>query len=93
MKVFNVMEKVVRQEIENNQEYLGLMCGCEYCKEDILAITLNHFKPRYGVNDDLQPYIRAEYEVNQQGKTEILTTILKAAKVVNENPRCPYAKQ
>ncbi|MFS0688529.1 late competence development ComFB family protein [Sporosarcina sp. 179-K 8C2 HS] len=93
MPVYNVMEEVVQGVLQQYEKELHLTCNCVRCKEDIMAIALNEIKPRYIVNSKLSPYIRAEHVADRQGATNILSTVVKAARIVSTNPRCDNAKK
>ncbi|HEX5563970.1 MAG TPA: late competence development ComFB family protein [Sporosarcina sp.] len=93
MPVYNVMEEVVLGVLQQYENELHLTCNCDRCKNDIMAIALNEIKPRYIVNDKLSPVIRAEHVADRQGATNILSTVVKAARIVTANPRCENAKK
>lgn len=93
MPVYNVMEEVVLGVLQQYENELHLTCNCDRCKNDIMAIALNEIKPRYIVNDKLSPVIRAEHVADRQGATNILSTVVKAARIVSANPRCENAKK
>ncbi|MFC5604100.1 late competence development ComFB family protein [Sporosarcina koreensis] len=93
MPVYNVMEEVVLGVLQQYENELHLTCHCDRCKDDIMAIALNQLQPRYIVNDKLSPVIRAEHVADRQGATNILSTVVKAARIVSANPRCENAKK
>ncbi|MCM3743896.1 late competence development ComFB family protein [Sporosarcina luteola] len=93
MPVYNVMEEVVQNVLQQYETELNLTCDCDRCKDDIMAISLNEIKPRYIVNDKLSPVIRAEHVADRQGATNILSTVVKAARIVSASPRCENAKK
>ncbi len=88
MPVHNVMEKIVSEVLFKYKDQLQLTCGCERCLDDIMAIALNNLLPRYIVQNEYSPYVRAEYTAERQGVTNIMLTVTKAAGIVSENPRC-----
>lgn len=88
MKLRNIMEIIVKKEVEQSKHLLELACQCDQCLADIMAISLNQYPPKYIVNDDLEPYVRVGYEMMQQERAGVLTAIVNAAKKVNQNPRC-----
>ncbi|MCM3711679.1 late competence development ComFB family protein [Sporosarcina luteola] len=93
MPVYNVMEEVVHNVLQQYENDLRLTCHCERCKDDIMAIALNEIKPRYIVNDKLNPVIRVEHVADRQSATNILSTVVKAARIVSASPRCENAKK
>ncbi|WP_060205384.1 late competence development ComFB family protein [Sporosarcina koreensis] len=93
MPVYNVMEEVVQAVLQQYEKELHLTCNCDRCKDDIMAIALNEIKPRYIVNSELSPFIRAAHVADRQGATNILSTVVKAARIVSASPRCENAKK
>ncbi|WP_062107312.1 late competence development ComFB family protein [Bacillus niameyensis] len=92
MPVENVMEKVVRDVLLKHKDELHLPCTCAHCLDDIMALALNQLPPRYIVNNELSPYVRASHVADHQGATNILLTVTKAAGIVSANPRCEWNK-
>lgn len=88
LPVYNVMEEVVYDVLQQYKKELQLTCNCDRCKDDIMAIALNQVKPQYIVNEMHTPYIRAGHVADRQGATNILSTVVKAARIVSESPRC-----
>lgn len=93
MPVYNVMEEVVQAVLQQYEKELHLTCDCDRCKDDIMAIALNEIKPRYIVNSELSPFIRAAHVADRQGATNILSTVVKAAHLVSASPRCENVKK
>ncbi|HEY4553694.1 MAG TPA: late competence development ComFB family protein [Bacillaceae bacterium] len=88
MQAYNVMEEIVRNEISKNLDQLNMSCTCDHCLSDVLAHSLNQLPPRYIVNNEYSPYVRAVYVADRQGSINILSTITQSAKVVSANNRC-----
>lgn len=88
MQAYNVMEEIVRNEIEKNIDQLHMSCVCDYCLSDVLALSLNQLPPRYIVNADRSPYVRAVYVADRQGAINIIKTISQSATLVSNNRRC-----
>lgn len=93
MAIYNVMEEVVRDVLHQYKNELHLTCDCDRCIDDIMAISLNQLKPHYIVNEKHRPYIRAAHVADRQGATNILSTVVKAANIVSESPRCEQFKK
>lgn len=93
MPIYNVMEEVMHDVLHQYKKELQLTCDCERCHDDIMAIALNQVKPHYIVNEQHKPYIRAGHVTDRQGVTNILSTVVKAARIVSESPRCEKAKK
>ncbi|GIN85274.1 ComF operon protein 2 [Heyndrickxia sporothermodurans] len=88
MPVINVMEEIVRNALAEHKDQLQLSCTCERCMDDVLAISLNRLQPRYIVNEETSPFVRASYTADRQGAANIISTVFQAAKIVSENKRC-----
>lgn len=93
MAIKNVMEDVVRDVLLKYGAELHLTCRCERCFDDIMALSLNQLPPRYIVNSELSPYVRAAHEADRQGATTILSAVAHAASRVAKSPRCNSAMQ
>lgn len=88
MSVVNVMEKVVKDVLMQYKDELHLTCKCDRCMNDVLAITLNKLPPRYIVNEEHSPYIRALHEADKHGSMQILMAVARSSTLVAESPRC-----
>jgi competence protein ComFB len=88
MSIHNIMEEIVSEVLVNYKQDLQLACGCERCLDDIKAIALNNLPARYIVQMKHRPYVRAAYTADQQGVTNIMLIVTKAAGIVSKNPRC-----
>ncbi|PTY81922.1 hypothetical protein B5V88_02045 [Heyndrickxia sporothermodurans] len=85
--MFNVMEEIVRNAIDEHKDQLNLTCACENCLDDILALSLNRLPPKYIVNPNTSPFVRAAYTADRQGAANIISTVFQAAEIVSKNPR------
>lgn len=92
MVVQNVMEIIVQDVLKSNKNQLKLVCDCNRCMDDIMANALNNLPPRYIVNPDHQPYVRAVHETNRDGAINILSVVTRAALLVAKEPRCKKQK-
>lgn len=88
MTVKNVMETIVHDVLKNNKKELKLPCDCDRCLDDIMANALNNLPPRYIVNPDHQPYVRAVHEADRDGAINILRVVTQAVSLVAKQPRC-----
>lgn len=82
------METIVKDVLRNNKKQLKLACDCDRCLDDIMANALNNLPPRYIVNQDHQPYVRAVHEADRDGAINILRVVTQAATLVAKEPRC-----
>ena len=92
MAIKNVMETVVRDVLFVNLDKLHLTCSCEQCLDDIMANALNNLSPRYIVNEEHQPYVRAMHETDRESAIEILRVVTQSATVVAKSPHCDKQK-
>ncbi|KAA0966803.1 hypothetical protein FQ087_11440 [Sporosarcina sp. ANT_H38] len=93
MTLYNVMEEVVRDVLIQYKDQMQLACKCERCLNDIMAIALNELPPRYIVDREYGPYVRASHVADHQGATNITLIVTKAAAVVSKSPRCKLKNQ
>ncbi len=83
--VRNVMEDVMRIEIEEIVDSLGI-CTCPLCKRDLLSLTLNQVEPKY-VNTDVGEVLTKVNSVSRDNRTKLLAIIVRCAETVKEKPR------
>lgn len=92
VKVFNAMEPLVAEALNENWSNMSMPCKCDQCKNDVFALTLNFVGPRYVTKDSGIAYVKAQY-FDKQMKTNIYIKIGEAAKIVAENPQCGTNKK
>lgn len=88
MTIHNVMEEIVGEVLIKHKGDLQLTCECDRCLDDIKAIALNNLPPRYIVQMEHRPYVRAPHTADRQGVTNIMLIVTKAAGIVSQRPRC-----
>lgn len=85
-RVHNVMEDLIRTQIDANIDSLGI-CSCMNCRNDLLTLTLNNVKPRY-VNTEIgNAIIEAGSLASMEDRIHLLADITHYAKIIGENPR------
>lgn len=86
MPIKNTMEEFVKQNIDAVLRMCSDCCSCEKCKEDIMALALNHLPPKYVSTHkgDLFARIAAMDPVD---KAFIIQEIAKAIQIVHKVPR------
>ena len=86
MPIKNTMEEFVKQNIDDVLRMCPDCCTCEKCKEDIMALALNHLPPKYVSTHkgDLLARIAAMDPVD---KAFIIQEIAKAIQIVRKMPR------
>lgn len=83
--VHNVMEDVMRFEIEEIVDSLGI-CTCPLCKRDLLSLTLNQVEPKY-VNTDVGEVLTKVNSVSRDNRTKLLAIIVTCAQTIKNQPR------
>jgi competence protein ComFB len=86
VKVVNAIEPVVFQIFKD--EFLRnttLVCLCDRCQLDIIALALNRLPARYVVTDQGNVFVKALY-AERQLISDVIRELSKAALVVQANP-------
>jgi competence protein ComFB len=84
-EITNILEKIVTDRVDSILPTLDGVCACDQCRADIICLCLNGLQPCYVVHRIGEILGMAEFETTQK-KTEIMTTILRSARQVAENP-------
>ncbi len=66
------------------EEYKDI-CKCDECILDIKAMALNNLKPRYGVTQKGNIFIRVDESTNE-ANVKTISEIIKAIEKVSKNP-------
>ena len=85
-KVHNVMEDLIRTEIEENIENLGI-CQCPICRKDLLTLTLNNVTPKYVSTETGAVITKAGSMASRDERIKLLAEITHYAQLVKERPR------
>ncbi|NOU72818.1 competence protein ComFB [Paenibacillus sp. LMG 31458] len=81
MGLVNAVEAIVSNLYEEFQKSYDIKCGCQHCKEDILALVLNRIPPKYTSSEKGQLYIKTLY-LNPQLQSDVMRELMRAALVV-----------
>ncbi|HNR03479.1 MAG TPA: late competence development ComFB family protein [Bacillota bacterium] len=84
-KLKNYMEDLVIKRTDEILKSIDV-CKCDKCKLDIIALALNSLPSKYVVSAKGELYAKVS-ELEQQFDIDVGTAIIKAAFLVNENPR------
>ena len=84
-KLKNYMEDLVSKRTDEILKSMDV-CKCDKCKLDIIALALNSLPSKYVVSAKGELYAKVS-ELEQQFDIDVETAIIKAAFLVNENPR------
>ncbi|MFS0656784.1 late competence development ComFB family protein [Bacillus sp. 179-C3.3 HS] len=85
--LINAKEILLKEILYQHLNQLNMMCQCEKCIEDVLAISLNQVKPAYITDIDKISYSKSEM-VDKQKNTAMLVILIEAASKVTTYPRC-----
>lgn len=82
----NLVEDAVRElHAELLVRHPGF-CACQRCKDDVLALVMNHTRPRYATSS--RGFALASLDVRgEQTRAELLARVLEAMRVVAQSPR------
>lgn len=83
--VHNVMEDLIRTEIDEYIDSLGI-CTCPVCRRDLLTLTLNNVKPKYVTSEKGAAITKAERITSRDEKIKLLTEITYYAQMVKQRP-------
>lgn len=86
LKVINIVEKLVRDCLEEVLELRPGMCRCDKCVADIMAVALNNLQPRYVVSDKGETLAKAAF-LDKDLKMALLIAVAEAAERISSNPR------
>ena len=83
--IHNVMEDLVRIEIEENIESLGI-CPCPLCRRDLMTLALNNVPPKY-VNTEKGAIMSKVGSMSSTERIKLLAEIARYAEMVRDHPR------
>ena len=83
----NYTEEAVKLYMDKWFEKSDLVCHCEICRMDVMAIMLNNLKPKYVVTDKGALFAQLD-DFDPQYKIDFITIMSQAVKIVNNGPRC-----
>lgn len=86
MEIRNYMEDIVGSYVEEAIGGDESFCKCPRCRLDVMALALNHVKPKYVVTPKGYAYARMD-ELDAQFEADAIVAVRHAMKVVRENPR------
>lgn len=84
LKLYNALETVVREMLEDRLNSFDFECTCNRCQLDVMAIALNNMAPKYVVKDIGVPFVKAQY-MNDQDRANVLRVLTEAVDIVNKN--------
>lgn len=84
--VAEVFDDVLAELRKSNPD----LCGCERCREDVMAVALNRLPPKYIASDKGEVFTSVDFS-RVGGKAEIIANLIPAFKLVGKRPR--HARQ
>ncbi len=86
MKVYNYMEDIVKDTLEDLVSKKGDICKCGKCKLDMMARALNRLPPKYIVSDKGRIFTKLQ-EVEVQFRADVARELTKAISHITKNPQ------
>ena len=86
MRLKNVMESLVMEQLDNMLKEMKSVCACQRCRDDMVAYALNNLKPLYATTERGETISKAS-ALEPQVHTDLITAITKAIELVGKNPR------
>lgn len=80
----NVMEALVEAKVDRLWKH-NTGCTCARCREDVIALALNHLPPQYVVSDAGALFVKVE-QLENANEVEITRQVATAMKVISEHP-------
>ncbi|MCI4167747.1 late competence development ComFB family protein [Bacillus spizizenii] len=81
----NSKEIVMKELLDRYMDQLHMICTCQVCKNDVLALSLNKVRPSYVTDLQKIAYTKAEL-VDKQKNTAMLVILAESAAMVSESP-------
>ena len=86
MPIKNTMEEFVKHNLDTILRMYPDCCSCDKCREDIMALALNHLPPQYVSTDKGDLFARIS-SMDPVDKAFISQEIAKAIQIGHEVPR------
>jgi competence protein ComFB len=84
--MLNALEAAALDAYEELRSSEPTFCGCQRCREDVLALVLNQAHPRYVVGDPLGAAVTRVALTRRQLKVELSVIVLAAIRRVAAAP-------
>lgn len=86
MKVFNYMEDMVKEHLEELLSKREDVCKCQKCKFDMMVWALNRLPPKYVITEKGRIYTKLAEQATQF-KADVVRELAKAILKVSKNTR------
>ncbi len=84
--VHNVMEDIIREEIDKNIDALGI-CQCPVCRKDLLTLALNKVQPKYVTSWKGALLTKMDNSFDSTSQIQLIAEITHCAEMVKQRPR------
>lgn len=85
-KLYNVMETLIFTKLSHLIKDIDCCCKCDECILDIVALALNNLPTKYVATSKGEIMLKALFQLQHQDAM-LTKEIVKAAKIVGDNPR------
>jgi competence protein ComFB len=82
----NLLENALRDAYEELRRKNPEFCGCDLCREDVMAYALNKMRPRYTGGGDLGVALANLELQRDDARATIAVTLLEGMRRVGANP-------
>ena len=82
----NLLENALRESYADLRDKNPQFCGCELCREDVMAYALNKIRPRYTGGGDLGVALANLDLQKDDARATIAVTLLEGMRRVGTNP-------
>jgi competence protein ComFB len=86
MKLYNYMEDVVKDTLEDLLSQKEDICKCQKCKFDMMAWALNRLPPKYIVSDKGRIFTKLQ-GVEVQFRADVVRELTKAISHISKSPQ------
>jgi competence protein ComFB len=84
----NLLEDAIGSAYESVRSRTPGFCGCEKCRDDVIALALNHSHPRYATGNPPRGAVLTRLELqSEQGQAQLISVVHDAMQHVIANPR------
>lgn len=89
----NLLEGAVKEIYDELRTSNASFCGCAQCEDDVLALALNHLRPRYAGGTREGIAVTSVDLQKDQTRATLVVAVLDAMRRVSNNPRHPLGDQ
>lgn len=83
----NAIEDAVRDVYRSLRARNAQYCDCPRCQDDVIALALNHTRPRYVAGPPLGAAVTSVQLAQDQSRAELTVIVLEAMRRVAQEPR------